>query len=158
MSAALFPSSNLYLLNAISQMGLVLFMFLVGLELNPKELYSHGEATVLVSHVSIAAPFVLRRSFLLSVSAAFRRFGEFHELRPVHGRRHGYHGFPRAGAYSGRSPITEVETGDYRDCMRRRGRRERVGAFLAYIVVLIARLTPRILSGLHWPGWPYSFS
>src|SRR5712671_6067319 len=54
MSAALFPSSNLYLLNAISQMGLVLFMFLVGLELNPKELYSHGEATVLVSHVSIA--------------------------------------------------------------------------------------------------------
>jgi Kef-type K+ transport system membrane component KefB len=59
LSAALFPASNMYLMNAVSQLGLVLFMFLVGLELNPKELYTHGEATVLMSHVSIVAPFVL---------------------------------------------------------------------------------------------------
>ena len=36
LSASLFLPSNLYFLNAISQLGLVLFMFLVGLELNPK--------------------------------------------------------------------------------------------------------------------------
>jgi Kef-type K+ transport system membrane component KefB len=59
LSASLFPPSNLYFLNAISQLGLVLFMFLVGLELNPKELYAHGEATVLMSHVSIVIPFAL---------------------------------------------------------------------------------------------------
>src|SRR5258706_267019 len=59
LSAALFPPSNLYLLSAISQLGLILFMFLVGLELNPKELYAHGEATVLMSHVSIVVPFAL---------------------------------------------------------------------------------------------------
>src|SRR5262245_32017552 len=59
LSAALFPDSNMYLMNAVSQLGLVLFMFLVGLELNPKELYAHGEATILASHVSIVAPFGL---------------------------------------------------------------------------------------------------
>jgi len=38
-SAALFPASSLGLLTAVSQLGLVLFMFLVGLELNTQELY-----------------------------------------------------------------------------------------------------------------------
>jgi Kef-type K+ transport system membrane component KefB len=58
-SAALFPAASLGLLNAVSQLGLVLFMFLVGLELNAKELYEHGSATILMSHVSIVVPFVL---------------------------------------------------------------------------------------------------
>jgi len=58
-SAALFPAASLGLLNAVSQLGLVLFMFLVGLELNAKELYEHGRATILMSHVSIVVPFVL---------------------------------------------------------------------------------------------------
>ena len=58
-SAALFPAASLGLLNAVSQLGLVLFMFLVGLELNAKELYEHGHATILMSHVSIVVPFVL---------------------------------------------------------------------------------------------------
>jgi Kef-type K+ transport system membrane component KefB len=58
-SAALFPAASLTLLNAVSQLGLVLFMFLVGLELNAKELYEHGSATILMSHVSIVVPFVL---------------------------------------------------------------------------------------------------
>ncbi len=58
-SAALFPVSSLGLLNAVSQLGLVLFMFLVGLELNAKELYEYGHATILMSHVSIVVPFVL---------------------------------------------------------------------------------------------------
>ena len=34
-------------------------MFLVGLELNAKELYEYGHATILMSHVSIVVPFVL---------------------------------------------------------------------------------------------------
>jgi K+:H+ antiporter len=59
VSAALFPPSSLGVLNAVSQLGLVLYMFLVGLELNATELYRHGKAAVVISHVSIVAPFVL---------------------------------------------------------------------------------------------------
>lgn len=59
ISKALFPLSSLGYLNALSQVGLVLFMFLVGLSLNPKELNEHGHAAVLTSHVSIITPFCL---------------------------------------------------------------------------------------------------
>ena len=57
-SSYLFPSSSLGFLNALSQVGVVIFMFLVGLGINPKELKSQGHAAVLTSHVSITAPFV----------------------------------------------------------------------------------------------------
>jgi Kef-type K+ transport system membrane component KefB len=59
VSAALFPASSMSVLNAISQLGLVIFMFLVGLELNAKELRRHGQAAMLISHMSIVVPFVL---------------------------------------------------------------------------------------------------
>jgi Kef-type K+ transport system membrane component KefB len=59
VSAYLFPSASLGFLNALSQIGVVVFMFLVGLGINPKELKKHGHAAVLTSHVSITAPFVL---------------------------------------------------------------------------------------------------
>ena len=59
VSAALFPASSLGYLNALSQVGLVVFMFVVGLALNPSELHGYGHAAVLTSHVSIVAPFCL---------------------------------------------------------------------------------------------------
>src|SRR5450755_380058 len=59
MSKTLFSPPSLGYLNALSQVGLVLFMFLVGLSLNPKELHKHGHAAVLTSHVSIITPFCL---------------------------------------------------------------------------------------------------
>jgi len=59
LSSALFPPSSLGNLNALSQIGVVIYMFLVGLALNPAELREHGHAAVLTSHVSIVAPFVL---------------------------------------------------------------------------------------------------
>src|SRR5271166_2963484 len=58
-SAYLFPANSLGFLNALSQIGVVVFMFLVGLGINPQELKNHGHAAVLTSHVSITAPFVL---------------------------------------------------------------------------------------------------
>src|SRR5712675_2170089 len=58
-SAFVFPPSSLGFLNALSQVGVIVFMFLVGLGINPKELKKHGHAAVLTSHVSITAPFVL---------------------------------------------------------------------------------------------------
>jgi Kef-type K+ transport system membrane component KefB len=59
VSAALFPPASLGYLNALSQVGLVVFMFVVGLALNPSELHGYGHAAVLTSHVSIVAPFCL---------------------------------------------------------------------------------------------------
>ena len=59
VSAALFPPASLSYLNALSQVGLVVFMFVVGLALNPSDLQGYGHAAVLTSHVSIVAPFCL---------------------------------------------------------------------------------------------------
>ncbi len=59
VSAYLFPPSSLGFLNALSQVGVVVFMFLVGLRIDPRELKHQSHAAVLVSHVSITAPFLL---------------------------------------------------------------------------------------------------
>src|SRR5208282_5152799 len=56
---ALFPSSSLDFINALSQIGLVLFMFIVGLELSPKVIEKHGRSAIVISHVSIIVPFAL---------------------------------------------------------------------------------------------------
>ena len=57
--AFIFPVSSLKYLNILSQLGLLLFMFIVGLELDPKLLKGRGHAAVLISHVSIILPFML---------------------------------------------------------------------------------------------------
>ena len=64
-SAILFPPASLSYLNGLSQVGLVLFMFLVGLSINPKELHEYGRAAVMVSHVSIIVPFSLAAGLAL---------------------------------------------------------------------------------------------
>jgi len=56
---ALFPAASLSYLGALSQVGLLLFMFLVGLEFNATTIRNLGRAVVLTSHVSISAPFLL---------------------------------------------------------------------------------------------------
>jgi Kef-type K+ transport system membrane component KefB len=55
----IFPASSLASLLAASQIGLVLFMFLVGLSLDVKEVRKNGHAAILISHVSIIIPFAL---------------------------------------------------------------------------------------------------
>jgi Kef-type K+ transport system membrane component KefB/nucleotide-binding universal stress UspA family protein len=55
----LFPSSTLPFLNVLSQIGLIFFMFLIGLELNPKYLKGQLNIAILTSHVSIIVPFAL---------------------------------------------------------------------------------------------------
>lgn len=59
VSAVLFPAASLGSLNSLSQIGLLLFMFLVGLELDLKQLRELGRTAVITSQVSIIAPFVL---------------------------------------------------------------------------------------------------
>ena len=64
-SKFLFPVASLGYFNALSQIGLVFFMFLVGVSLNPGELRKHGHAAVLTSHVSIITPFFLGSALAL---------------------------------------------------------------------------------------------
>ena len=56
---ALFPAATLGTLKTLSQLGLVLFMFLVGLELDPKLLRGRQRASIMISHTSIVVPFLL---------------------------------------------------------------------------------------------------
>ena len=58
-TAFLFPPDVIPILGVLSQIGLIFFMFLIGLELNPRYLKGSLETAVLVSHVSILVPFSL---------------------------------------------------------------------------------------------------
>jgi Kef-type K+ transport system membrane component KefB len=55
----LFPVSSLETLRLLSQIGVVLFMFLVGMEVNVRHLREKGSAAVMISHASIIIPFLL---------------------------------------------------------------------------------------------------
>jgi Kef-type K+ transport system membrane component KefB len=59
LAALLFPAGSLGFLNTLSQIGLVVFMFLVGLELDPKIVRERGRSALVISHASIVAPFLL---------------------------------------------------------------------------------------------------
>lgn len=58
-AAYLLPESIAPLLQVISQFGVILYMFLVGLELDLSSLRSQARSTVMISHASIVAPFIL---------------------------------------------------------------------------------------------------
>jgi Kef-type K+ transport system membrane component KefB len=59
VSAALFPPQAMPFLEFLAQLGVVFFMFLVGLELNPSVLRERGRAAALISTTSMLVPFVL---------------------------------------------------------------------------------------------------
>jgi len=59
VSALVLPPSVAPYLGIIAQLGVVLYMFLVGLELNPALLKQRAHATVATSHASILTPFIL---------------------------------------------------------------------------------------------------
>ena len=59
VSAQLFPANSLGLLQILAQVGVILFMFVVGLDLDWKAVRNKAHAAVAVSHVSILFPFLL---------------------------------------------------------------------------------------------------
>lgn len=64
--AMIFPPAVVPYLTAIAQVGIVLYMFLVGLELNPALFRGRAHASVAVSHASIVLPFVLGSALALA--------------------------------------------------------------------------------------------
>jgi K+:H+ antiporter len=59
MHAFIFPQQSVSQLFFLSQLGILLFMFIVGLELDLKLLRSKAKSAVVISMVSIAVPFLL---------------------------------------------------------------------------------------------------
>lgn len=58
-SAMLFPTESLGNLQFLSQIGLILFMYIVGMEIDMKILRNKAHDAVVISHASIIIPFVL---------------------------------------------------------------------------------------------------
>jgi Kef-type K+ transport system membrane component KefB len=58
-SAYILPHSIAPLLNVISQVGVILYMFLVGLDVDLSALRTRAHSTIAISHASIVVPFLL---------------------------------------------------------------------------------------------------
>jgi Kef-type K+ transport system membrane component KefB len=70
----LLPTESVPFLNMLAQLGVILYLFLVGLELNAGLLGHRAQSAVAISHASILAPFVL---------GAVLALGVYHDLAPV---------------------------------------------------------------------------
>lgn len=77
----LFPQSTVASLGMLSQVGAVLFMFLVGVELDGAQLRRQARATLAIAHAGIAVPFTLGAAMALwlypSYAGASVRFVPF---------------------------------------------------------------------------------
>jgi Kef-type K+ transport system membrane component KefB len=68
---ALFPASSLGNLSLLSQIGLILFMFIVGTELDFSHLKNNISGALVISHASIVVPYGLGMGLALLLYSAF---------------------------------------------------------------------------------------
>lgn len=59
LASTFFPPQSMGLLNVLAQVGVVFFLFLIGLHLDSGLIRGHGRDAVLISHASIVVPFSL---------------------------------------------------------------------------------------------------
>ncbi len=74
-SAALFPVESLGNLHVLSQFGLILFMFVIGMELDLKVLKTKANDAIVISHASIIIPFALGLGLAYYIYQAFAPIG-----------------------------------------------------------------------------------
>ncbi len=67
----LFPASSMGTLQLLSQIGVILFMFVVGMELNAEQLREKAHAAIMISHASIVIPFFLGAALSLVIYSQF---------------------------------------------------------------------------------------
>lgn len=70
-SAFLFPEESLRRLHVLSQIGLVLFMFIIGMELDIGVLRKKAHTAVIVSHASIIIPYFLGVALAYQIYATY---------------------------------------------------------------------------------------
>jgi Kef-type K+ transport system membrane component KefB len=69
--ASLFPPESLGNLNFLSQIGLILFMFIIGIELDFNLLKNKVNDAIIISHASIIVPFTFGMGLALFIYASF---------------------------------------------------------------------------------------
>nr|WP_294935772.1 cation:proton antiporter [uncultured Flavobacterium sp.] len=74
-SALLFPKESLGNLQFLSQFGLILFMFVIGMELDLKALRNKAHDAVVISHASIIFPFALGLGLAYYIYSSFAPAG-----------------------------------------------------------------------------------
>ncbi len=74
-STSLFPAESLGNLQFISQIGLILFMFIIGMELDMKVIRHKANDAVVISHASIIIPFSLGFGLAYFIYASFAPAG-----------------------------------------------------------------------------------
>ena len=74
-SAFLFPAASLPILQLLSQIGVLLFMFVVGVELTPSHLSGKAQTAIAVSHFSIIFPFTLGVALSLALYTQYAPAG-----------------------------------------------------------------------------------
>jgi len=74
-SATLFPKESLGNLQFLSQIGLILFMFVIGMELDLKVLKNKAHDAVVISHASIVIPFALGLSLAYFIYEIYAPMG-----------------------------------------------------------------------------------
>lgn len=71
LSERLLPAEAAPFLGIIAQLGIILYMFLVGLEVNAELLQRHARAAVVISHASIVVPFLFGTALALLLYQRF---------------------------------------------------------------------------------------
>jgi Kef-type K+ transport system membrane component KefB len=74
-SAALFPEASLHSLETLSTVGLILFMFLIGMELDYDQLSKQRSTAVIASGTSILIPFITAAALAHSLRIRFAPHG-----------------------------------------------------------------------------------
>ena len=74
-SAFLFPPASMPVLQLLSQIGVLLFMFVVGVELDPSYLRGKAHTAIAVSHFSIVIPFTLGVAMSLALYGGYAPSG-----------------------------------------------------------------------------------
>jgi Kef-type K+ transport system membrane component KefB len=75
ISGFLFPASSLPMLQLLSQIGVLLFMFVVGVELEPSYLRGKAQTAIAVSHFGIVIPFAFGVALSLALYGQYAPAG-----------------------------------------------------------------------------------
>ena len=126
---ALFPKASFATYEILFTAGLVLFLFLIGMELDYEMLYRQRKTALLAGSASILLPFALGAALAHPLRLRFCCPGHRqHAVCAVPRHRYEHYSLPGAGAHPGREGAAAHGSWHYGDLLRSSGRFVRVAA------------------------------